>query len=145
MHTTQVQILRCPECDTTLDHTVYHGLFQAGGSSIGPAKRACPECGFQVDTGKSEWRDKSLFQKVGILGGRLIWFCASAFFLGGVAGMIAVWVLDEIELLRPADRKPCFDVVFVIASLLIGLLFCMNVIREIRASERRLAEQGEDS
>lgn len=140
MHT-EVRVLCCPDCGTTLGETVLHSGFQSGGTSIGPPTISCPNCGLLIDTGKSEWREKSTLQKTWFISSRLTWFSVSAFFLGSLCGIVVVWGLDENGFIRNVDRQFYFFVVFGIASLLLGALFCANAIREIRESDRRVAKR----
>ncbi len=143
MHT-EVRVLCCPDCGTTLNETVLHSGFQSASTSIGPPTISCPNCGLLVTTGKSEWREKSIFQKAWLIITRLMWFCASAFFLGSLCGIVVALSLHEAGWIRRIDRQFCFEVVLSISSLLVAILFFANVIREIRESERRIANRSAD-
>lgn len=139
---THVQSIRCPRCYAEVREIVMHRGFQVGGSSIGPYLIPCPKCGLLVESGLSEWADKSIAERQWYIVRLILWAIAGAVIVGGVAAAIGSAILVQLELVRQAQISTCRIIIFwSVSAILVSQLF-RNGRGEIRESkERTCAEQ----
>lgn len=90
---TFVEKLRCPACGAVVREIVSHGAFQVGGSSIGPSLLPCPGCGVAVESGLSEWDEKSVDVRAWHILRLLLWTIVGTFLIANAAAYLVTWTL----------------------------------------------------
>ena len=134
---TEVIILRCPECETEVGHTVYHNGFRAAATSIGPSIIECPQCAFQVETGQKEWGQFGLLRKSWYVISRVFWlFVASIFVCGGFAALFNRLALDQGWIVKEQSNLLMLKT-YIIATLVLSCLFIRRSWKEIHDSLQR--------
>jgi hypothetical protein len=134
---TYLEVLRCPDCGVPVRETVRHGLFQAGGTSIGPAAIPCPQCGLLLESGQSEWEEKSTIARWWFFLQLVLWAVVGACLAGSIVGVCGSWLLAELNLLPRTRMTLCALVVTcVVAGVVVWLLF-RNALQDVRASQER--------
>ena len=137
----QVQVLRCPECDAFLREIVRHSGFQAGGTSIGPAVIACPDCNECIDTGQSEWCEKNWFRKFTFLLHRFLWFVVASILVAGAFAVVVSSIAEHLRWIPPKQNDQCAIVAFAFGTLCMATAFLLRIQKEIRESHERVASE----
>jgi hypothetical protein len=140
---TYVKSIVCPDCGAKVREVVSQGVFQVGGSSIGPPVLPCPRCGLFVESGLSEWEEKSILARAWYILRILLWTVFGTSAVGITVAFVAAEIAERNKWIRPAQHSACYWTVFGIVAGLLAWRLLGNSVREIRDSRARTATEDD--
>lgn len=145
----QEVVLVCPSCESPVENYYMVYGFRAASTTIGASTVGCENCGEEVLTGRSEWREKSIVGKAWFWIFRGSWAIPSAMFFGAIGFMgfefVRIFFLNpRRKVLLGLNIQSCPLVVGALtAGLALGLT-AWRCVREIHNSNHRYDQLESD-
>ena len=137
-------ITECPHCGAAILDSVIRQQW----TSVGPSTVHCPKCSEPIETGQSEWLDKTPEERARYLGGSGASCTIAVLVFAGIVTLLVAGALYGYNKVSGSDEIPILPAVIVVgasASLLCAVRVLWLTGNEIQSSKRRTLNRKPDA